>query len=76
MGEGIRINTIVPGAIDTPMLRGSMPPENDAAYFRGCIARRAGTAEEVAAAIGFLAGEAASYINGSCIDVNGGLLMR
>jgi 3-oxoacyl-[acyl-carrier protein] reductase len=73
---GITVNSVAPGAIDTPMLRGVMPKERDAAYFGTTVARRAGSAEEVAAAVAFLASSAASYINGTCVDVNGGMSMR
>lgn len=73
---GVTVNTVAPGAIDTPMLRGVMPRERDEAYFGATVAGRAGSPEEVAAAVAFLASPKASYINGACIDVNGGLLMR
>jgi 3-oxoacyl-[acyl-carrier protein] reductase len=73
---GVTVNAISPGAIDTPLLRSAMPVERDAAYFGGTVAGRAGSADEVAAAVRFLASPASSYINGSCIDVNGGMLMR
>ncbi|MDT9600531.1 SDR family NAD(P)-dependent oxidoreductase [Sphingosinicella rhizophila] len=73
---GATVNLVSPGAIDTPMLRAVMQKEQDADYFDGTIAGRAGSPDEVAAAIAFLASIPASYINGACIDVNGGMLMR
>lgn len=73
---GVTVNVVAPGAIDTPMLRGVMPKERDEAYFGATVAGRAGTAEEIAEAVAFLASPKSSYINGACIDVNGGLLMR
>jgi 3-oxoacyl-[acyl-carrier protein] reductase len=73
---GVTVNAIAPGAIDTPLLRAAMPVERDAAYFGGTVAGRAGSADEVAAAVRFLASPGSSYINGSCLDVNGGMLMR
>ena len=73
---GITVNVVAPGAIDTPMLRDVMPKERDQAYFGATVAGRAGTADEIAAAVAFLASARSSYINGACIDVNGGLLMR
>lgn len=73
---GVTVNVVAPGAIDTPMLRGVMPKERDEGYFGTTVAGRAGTAEEIAAAVAFLASKKSSYINGACIDVNGGLLMR
>lgn len=73
---GITVNAVVPGTIDTPMLRGVMPPDRDAVYFGDSIAGRVGRPAEIAAVIAFLASEAAGYINGACIDVNGGMFMR
>jgi 3-oxoacyl-[acyl-carrier protein] reductase len=73
---GVTVNAVAPGAIDTPMLRGVMPKERDAGYFGTTVAKRAGSAAEVAAAVAFLASPAASYINGTCLDVNGGMSMR
>jgi 3-oxoacyl-[acyl-carrier protein] reductase len=73
---GVTVNVVAPGAIDTPMLRGVMPKERDEAYFGATVAGRAGSAGEIAAAVAFLASAKSSYINGACIDVNGGLLMR
>lgn len=79
-GEGaqfrLTVNAVAPGAIDTPMLRAAMPPERDAAYFSTTVAGRAGSPDEIAAAVAFLASPGASYVNGACIDVNGGMLMR
>ncbi|KKC25437.1 SDR family NAD(P)-dependent oxidoreductase [Sphingomonas sp. SRS2] len=74
--HGMTVNAVAPGAIDTPMLRGVMSPDKDADYFGKSIAERAGRPSEVAAAIAFLATPEAAYINGACIDINGGMLMR
>ena len=73
---GVTVNTVVPGAVDTPMLRSVMPKERDEAYFGTTVAGRAGSADEIASAVAFLASPAASYITGACLDVNGGLFMR
>lgn len=73
---GVTVNVVAPGAIDTPMLRGVMSRDRDEAYFGATVAGRAGSAAETAAAVAFLASAKSSYINGACIDVNGGLLMR
>jgi len=75
-GLGLTVNAVAPGAIDTPMLRGVMPPERDAEYLSRSVASRLGRPEDIAAAIAFLASPAADYVNGACIDVNGGLFMR
>jgi 3-oxoacyl-[acyl-carrier protein] reductase len=73
---GCTVNVVAPGAIDTPMLRSVMPANRDAEYFGRTVAGRAGNAEEIAAAVAWLASPHASYVNGATIDVNGGLLMR
>ncbi|CAN5204154.1 SDR family NAD(P)-dependent oxidoreductase [soil metagenome] len=73
---GITVNAVAPGAIDTPMLRNVMSKDRDEAYFGKTVAGRAGSADEIAAAVAFLASPEASYINGAVLDVNGGLLMR
>ena len=73
---GITVNALAPGSIDTPMLRGAMSDEQTEAFGRVVPLGRIGRPEEVAAAAAFLASEAAGYITGACIDVNGGLRMQ
>ena len=74
---GITANTIAPGLIDTRMLHSSFAGQDELAASADSLPLgRIGTAEEVAAAIGFLASPAASYITGSVVDVNGGLRMQ
>jgi NAD(P)-dependent dehydrogenase (short-subunit alcohol dehydrogenase family) len=74
--QGITVNTIPPGFIDTPMLRRS---EKAGQLGRGIdyhIARtpvrRAGLPEDIAGACAFLVSEEAGYITGQVIGVNGG----
>ena len=68
--RGITVNNIPPGFIDTPMLRGA--PINIEAVSAASPMKRAGKPEDIAAACGFLASEAAGYITGQTIGVNGG----
>ena len=70
--DGIRVNAIAPGIIDTEFLDG-VPGIRD----RGASLplKRIGRPEEVASVVGFLMSEAASYLTGEIIDVNGGLYM-
>ncbi|MFM9842750.1 MAG: SDR family NAD(P)-dependent oxidoreductase [Dongiaceae bacterium] len=69
--KGITVNTVQPGPIDTDM----NPANSDVAptlAARTALGRY-GRAEEVAAAVAFLAGPDASYITGSALDVDGGI---
>ena len=71
---GIRANAVCPGVIDTAMLRMMDDPEAGAAYLRtGVPQGRLGSAEEVAAAVVFLASDDASYLTGTAVPVDGGI---
>ncbi len=71
---GIRVNCVNPGVIDTPMTQ-PWPPEARAALVQQTPLGRLGRPEEVANAIVFLASDAASFIHGAHLDVNGGIYM-
>jgi 2-hydroxycyclohexanecarboxyl-CoA dehydrogenase len=73
--DGITVNTIPPGVIDTPMMR--RPIESgQMASMEQVLARaplgRAGTPDDIASACAFLCSEEAGYITGQQINVNGG----
>lgn len=74
--KGITVNTIPPGFIDTPMLRGSeargLLGDGVDAHAARTPVRRVGRPEDIAAATSFLVREEASYITGQVIGVNGG----
>lgn len=74
-GEGVRVNTITPGAIATPM---NEARREDEEYLdrvtEGIPANRFGSADEIAGVALFLAGPDATYVNGADIVVDGGLL--
>jgi 2-hydroxycyclohexanecarboxyl-CoA dehydrogenase len=75
--QGITVNNVPPGFVDTPMLRGSAEEGNLGAGGVDGIAaaspmRRPGRPEDMAAAIAFLASDDASYITGHTLGVNGG----
>jgi len=73
--KGIRVNAIAPGLIDSAMVK--RVPRNIIRQTLSMIpAKRLGRAEEVANVIAFLASDAASYIVGQTIVVDGGLVLR
>ena len=71
---GITANVVAPGRIVTDLLTERMAGREQE-WMSQTPMRRFGQPEEVAAAIAFLASEAASYITGAVINVNGGLVM-
>ncbi|MEV5574537.1 glucose 1-dehydrogenase [Spirillospora sp. NPDC052269] len=71
----IRVNSVSPGYIDTPMFRGAAPTDEEAAVYAGqVVTGRLGTSEDVARAVAFLASDDASYITGQDLVVDGGLV--
>ena len=70
-GDGIRVNCVAPGYIDTPMTAPMTDPTRRATLARIPLGR-AGRAEEVAAVIAFLCSDDASYVTGQTYDVSGG----
>ena len=69
--EGIRVNGVRPGLIDTDMHAATGMPDRVARAAKHLPMKRAGTAEEVAEAVLWLASPAASYVSGAIIDVAG-----
>jgi 3alpha(or 20beta)-hydroxysteroid dehydrogenase len=67
--KGIRVNSVHPGGIDTPMIAGT---GDDAPFYRRLPVPRMGEAEEVARAVLFLASDEASYTTGAELAVDGG----
>jgi 3-oxoacyl-[acyl-carrier protein] reductase len=72
---GITVNAVCPGMIDTELTRESATPERLAQIAATFPVPRLGTPREVADLICFAASEAAGYITGTSLDVNGGDLM-
>jgi 3-oxoacyl-[acyl-carrier protein] reductase len=72
--DGIRVNCVAPGTIDTPMNAFLEPEQYERLKTRVPLGRL-GRPEEVAAAITYLASPEASYITGETLNVNGGVFM-
>ena len=74
-GPDIRVCAVLPGAILTPLWNGA--PEEDRRHFAQMVpAKRLGTGEDVANAVLFLASDEASFITGTALTVDGGMLAR
>lgn len=70
--QGIRVNAVSPGPVDTAMAKKVHTPDIRADYHDTIPLNRYGTEEELAEAIFFLSSERASYINGTVLNVDGG----
>lgn len=71
--RGVRVNSVSPGLTETPIIAG-MPTEMHAAYCAEIPLRRAAKPEEVAEVICFLASDAAAYVTGQNVAVDGGFM--
>ena len=77
-GDGLRINAVCPGIVDTPLLRGFVDVLDDPGAVYGAWERRTPTgkllrAEEVAEVLCFLVGDGASGLSGASVTIDGGL---
>ncbi|GGV36002.1 oxidoreductase [Actinomadura cremea] len=70
--DGVRVNAVCPGYIDTPLLAGTAPAEMRAEFAAKAPVGRLGRPEEVAAAVRFLMSDEASFITGTHLTVDGG----
>ena len=79
--SGVRVNAVAPGLTDTPLLREWIDEQPDPVAFRSELAAtvplgRLGEAEDVAAAIVYLAADESRQVTGACISVDGGYTAR
>ena len=70
--RGVTVNAVAPGFIDTAMTQ-AMPAKARETLIAQIPAGRLGQADDVAAAVGYLASEGAGYVTGQVLHVNGGL---
>ena len=73
-GKGVRVNAVLPGAIHTPILdrmEVATPGISDEILGR-MVVGRIGTSEEIAAGVIWLCSDAASFVNGALLSIDGG----
>jgi NAD(P)-dependent dehydrogenase (short-subunit alcohol dehydrogenase family) len=74
--EGIRVNCITPGLIETDITQGKLTPERKQEIADTIPLARLGRADDVAGACVFLASDLSAYCTGITLDVNGGMLIH
>ena len=76
-GPDVRVNAVLPGAILTPLWDNLQVPQKERRRYANMVpANRLGTGDDIANAVLFLASEEASFITGTHLVVDGGLLCR
>ncbi|WP_243834198.1 SDR family oxidoreductase [Aeromicrobium chenweiae] len=73
-GDGITVNAVAPGKIETPMMRGAVAESNED-FLRGIPVGHFGSPGDIAALVSFLAGDESRFITGATVDANGGSFM-
>lgn len=75
LAPGVRVNAVLPGLVKTDMAR-ALWEENEEAISAGVPLRRLGEPDDIASAAAFLCSDAASWITGTTLVVDGGMLVR
>jgi NAD(P)-dependent dehydrogenase (short-subunit alcohol dehydrogenase family) len=75
-GDGIRVNSVTPGLIQTDITAGKLTEEMKKEILKGIPLNRLGEATDVANCILFLASDLSSYLTGVTLDINGGMLIH
>jgi 3-oxoacyl-[acyl-carrier protein] reductase len=75
VGPTVRVNAIAPGPITTPMTEASFDEALASERTAGLVARRMGRADEVGPSVVYLASDAASFMHGQTLHINGGGVM-
>lgn len=73
--EGITVNAVSPGPIDTDIMGGPLTPERKSELLADLVVPRVGTVDDVAALMAYLLGPDAGYITGATYNINGGLII-
>jgi len=74
--DGIRVNCVAPGLIQTDINAGKISNENRVKILEGIPLNRLGVPQDVANIFLFLASDLSAYLTGNVIDVNGGMLIH
>ncbi len=74
LGPGIRVNAVCPGLIDTGFHDTFTADEVRAKIADGTPLKREGTSADVGNLVAYLASDASAFVNGACLDINGGSL--
>jgi NAD(P)-dependent dehydrogenase (short-subunit alcohol dehydrogenase family) len=76
-GSGIRVNAVCPGPIEVPWIEQLLAanPEKKEPFMDGCLLGRLGKSEEVARAVVWLCSDAASFVTGIAMPVDGGVVV-